>query len=215
MQGTFLYQNGSNRSFSFIQLSLDDKTSCFPVRVCFQLEHFGSQKDHLQQIVDTFVVLCRYRNEYGASAPVLRNQFVLGELLFYTLYVCAWFIDLIDRNDDLNAGCFCMVDCLNGLRHHTVVCCDNENGDIRCIGSTHTHSGECLMSRGIEERNLLFVDRNGVCTDVLGNTASLAVGDMGVPDAVQKRCFTVVNVSHNADYRRTRNHVFFILFVLF
>ena len=48
------------------------------------------------------------------------------------------------------------------------------------------------MSWGIEERNLLFVDRNGVCTDVLGNTASLAVGDMGVPDAVQKRCFTVV-----------------------
>ena len=71
------------------------------------------------------------------------------------------------------------------------------------------------MSWGIEKRNLLFVDRNGVCTDVLGNTASLAVGDMGIPDAVQKRCFTVVNVSHNADYRRTRNHVFFILFVLF
>ena len=32
-----------------------------------------------------------------------------------------------------------------------------------------------------------------------GEAASLAVGDMGVPDAVQKRCFTVVNVSDCTD----------------
>ena len=71
------------------------------------------------------------------------------------------------------------------------------------------------MSRGIKERNLLFVDRNGICTDMLGNTASLAVCNMRVSDTVKKGCFTMIDVSHNADYRRTRNHVFFILFILF
>ena len=40
------------------------------------------------------------------------------------------FIYLVDRNDDLNTCCFCMVDCFYSLRHHTVVRCNYQNGDI-------------------------------------------------------------------------------------
>ena len=39
MKSTLLYKDRSNRSFAFIQLSLDHKTSCCTVRVCLQLRN--------------------------------------------------------------------------------------------------------------------------------------------------------------------------------
>ena len=39
MESTLLYEDRSNRSFAFIQLSLDHKTSCCAVRVCFQFRN--------------------------------------------------------------------------------------------------------------------------------------------------------------------------------
>ena len=100
-----MYQNGGNGAFSFIQLGLDDKTSGFPVRVCLQLVDLCSQKDHLKQSVDAFSGVCGYRHADRASAPVLGDQLVLGEFLFYTLDVGAGFINLVDGNDDLDACC--------------------------------------------------------------------------------------------------------------
>ena len=38
---------------------------------------------------------------------------------------------------------------------------------------------------------------------------------MSITDLVKKRGFTVVNVSHNADYRRTFLHFLFVFFVFF
>lgn len=175
--GTFLYQNGSNRSFSFIQLSLDDKTLLSGSGL-LSAEHFGSQKDHP---ADRRYLRCSLQIPerircFRPSPP----ESVHRRAPVYTLYVCAWFIDLIDRNDDLNAGCFCMVDCLNGLRHHTAPSAATITRMAISVALAHAYdSGECLpMSRGIEERNLLFVDRTVYAPMLLGNTASLAVGDM-------------------------------------
>ncbi|CCY32453.1 conserved domain protein [Ruminococcus sp. CAG:60] len=42
MKGTLLYKDGGNRSFTLIQLSLNDKTSCCTVRVGFQLGNLCS-----------------------------------------------------------------------------------------------------------------------------------------------------------------------------
>ena len=47
-----------------------------------------------------------------ASAPVFRNQLILGKLLFYTFNICTWFINLVDGNDDLNTSSLCMADSL-------------------------------------------------------------------------------------------------------
>ena len=77
MKGTFLNQDGSHRSFSFVQLCLDDHTSGGTVRICFQLTHFRGQKNHLQKIIDSFSRVSGNRHEDGASAPVLRNQLIL------------------------------------------------------------------------------------------------------------------------------------------
>ena len=89
---------------------------------------------------------------------IFGDQFVLGQLLLYTLDISAGLIDLIDGNDDLNACGLGMVDGLDGLGHYTIVGCHYQDGNISRVGSTHTHSGKRLMSRCIQEGDLLAVD---------------------------------------------------------
>ena len=108
-----------------------------------------------------------------------------------------------------------MVDGLNGLRHNTVVRCDNEDRDICCLGTTHTHCRERLMTRCIEECDLLSVDLYHVRTDVLGDTACLFCSYIGLADCIQKGGFTMIDMAHNAYNRRTGYHVLLILFFLF
>ena len=215
MKSTLLNKNSSNRSFTLIKLSLNNKTSCLTVRIGFELGNLSSKKDHLKKILNSFSCMCGHRNKDGASAPVLRNQFILGKFLFYTLNICTWFIDLIDGNDDLNTCCLCMTDRLYCLRHYTIVCGNDQNCDICSVGTTHTHSCERLMSRCIQECDLLALDIYHVSTDVLCDSAGLASGYVCITDSIQKRCFTMVNVTHNTDYRRSRNHIILVLFVLF
>ena len=73
-----------------------------------------------------------------------------------------------------------MVDRLDGLRHDAVVGCDNQNCDIGNLCAAGTHGCERRVTRGIQEGNGLAVYLYTVCTDVLGNTAGLALGDLGL-----------------------------------
>src|SRR5699024_3161343 len=112
-----------------------------------------------------------------------------------TVDICARLIDLVDRYDDFDPGGFCMADRLNCLRHNAVIRRNYEDRDIRSIGSAHTHCRKCLMSRCIQESDLLSVHRYNVCTNVLRNAAGLFVDHMCVPDRVEKRSLTMVYVS--------------------
>ena len=209
VQGTVLYQNGCNRTAAFVEFCFDDGTFCHTVRICFQLLDLSYQLDVFQQVLNTHLCFCGYRNTDNVAAPFLRNQLVLGQLLFYLFWISSWFIHLVDSNNDRNACCLRMVDRLNGLRHDTVVSCYNQDSDVGDVCAASTHRGECLMSWGIQEGDRLVIDHNLICTDVLGNTAGLGGGDVGVTDCVQNGGFTVVNVTHNNNNRRT----FYLLIV--
>ena len=212
MQGTFLYQNGSNRSFSFVKLCLDHQTSCLTFRVGFQFQNVCGQQYHLQKVFNTLSGFCGYRNTDGASAPVLGDEAVLGQLLFYTVNACPRFIDLVDGNDDFHACCLRMVDGLYRLRFYTIICSNYQNCDIGGICSTHTHGGKCLMSRSIQESDLTVFDGYGVSADVLGNTTCLAVSYVSMTDGIQKGCFTMVYMTHNTYNRRSLYKSIFRIF---
>ena len=67
-----------------------------------------------------------------------------------------------------------MSDSLFGGRHHRVIGCDDDDGDIGSLGTTGTHGGKRLVTWSIKEGNLAAtVQRNTVCTDMLGNTTCL------------------------------------------
>ena len=158
--------------------------------------------------------MCGYRYKDGASAPVFRNQLILCQLLFYTVDISARLIDLVDSHYDLDSGCFCMVDRFYRLRHHTVIGSNNQNGNICRACATHTHSRKRLVSRCIQEGNLLPVHLYHIGADMLCDSSGLSVDHIGVTDCIQKRGFSVVYVTHDTDYRRTLLHLAFVFFVL-
>ena len=67
------------------------------------------------------------------------------------------------------------------------------------------------MARCIKESDLLTVDRDHICTDVLSDTAGFAVSHMSISDRVEQGCLAVINMSHDADDRRTSDHLILIL----
>src|SRR5690606_35102461 len=95
---------------------------------------------------------------------------------------------------------------LDGLRHHAVVRGDHEDRDIGDLRTARTHGGERLVTRGVDEGDravlalVLGVDLVG--TDVLGDATGLVPGDVGLPDRVQQRRLSVVDVTHDGDHRR-------------
>ena len=159
--------------------------------------------------------MCRYRYEDGASAPVFRNQFIFRKFLFYSFNVCTWFINLVDCNNDFYTCCFCMADSLNSLWHDTIISRDNEYCNISRVCTTHTHCCECFMSRCIKESDLLSVDFNNRGTDVLCDSTCLASCYMCITNCIQKGCLTMVNMTHNADNRRSGNHCRFVFLFFF
>ena len=129
-----------------------------------------------------------------------------GKLLLDLIDICADLIDLRDSDDDLGIRGTRVVDGLDCLRHDTVICSNYEDRDIRYLGTTGTHRGKCFVTRSIEERDLTALAADGVSTDVLRDTAGLALNDGCRTDLVEERCFTMVNVTHDNNDRRTARH---------
>ena len=48
-----------------------------------------------------------------------------------------------------------MVDRFYSLRHDTVIVSNDQDGNIRQLSASGTHSGECFMARGIQEGDLV------------------------------------------------------------
>ena len=111
-----------------------------------------------------------------------------------------------------------MVDRLDRLRHHAVIGRDDDDRDIRRLGTTSTHGGERLVTRGIDEgdRAVDTVDFGGhlVRTDVLGDTAGLGLSDLGGADAVEQTRLTVVDVTHDGHDGRATLEIFLAALVL-
>ena len=107
-----------------------------------------------------------------------------------------------------------MVDGLDGLGHHAVVCSYYKNGDICGLGAAHTHGCERLMSRCIQEGDLLAVLLNHIGADMLGDSSGLLCRHIRLADGIEKGGLSVVNVSHNTYNRRTLHHILLVLLIL-
>ena len=94
------------------------------------------------------------------------------------LRVGALLVDLVDRDHDRHVGRLGVVERLDGLRHHAVVGRDHQDHDVGDLGTTGTHGGERLVTRGVDEGDLallaVVLGRDLVGADVLGDAAGLA-----------------------------------------
>ena len=107
-----------------------------------------------------------------------------------------------------------MGDSLLGSRHHGVIGCDDDDGDIGSLSTTGTHGGKRLMTWSIQEGYLATaVQSHTVSTDMLGNTTRLTGNHIGIADIVEQRGLTMVYVTHHGYDWSTRNQV--VLIILF
>lgn len=89
-----------------------------------------------------------------------------------------------------------------GLRHDAVVGRDHQDHDVGRLGATGTHRGERGVAGGIQEGHHATLGFDVVGTDMLGDAAGLARGDLGATDVVEQRGLAVVDVAHDGDDRR-------------
>src|SRR5690606_6991213 len=90
-----------------------------------------------------------------------------------------------------------MTDCLTGLWHHLIVCCNYNNRYISYLSTSRTHGGKSLVTRGVQKCYFLSVFKFYIIgTNVLGNPSGFPGNYIGFSYVVQQRCFTVVYVSH-------------------
>ncbi len=102
-----------------------------------------------------------------------------------------------------------------GLRHDVIVCCNDDDGNIRDLGTTGTHGGEGLVTGSIQEGDVAAVlERDVVGTDVLGDASCLAGYDVGVADVVQQRSLTVVHMPHDGNDGGAWNQVRLVVLYL-
>ena len=102
-----------------------------------------------------------------------------------------------------------MIDRFARLRHHAVVCRDDEHDDVGDFRAAGAHQRERFVARRVEKHDVPAGFRGDVIrADVLRNAAGLALGDAGRPDGVEQRRLAVIDVAHDRHDRGARNRVF-------
>ncbi len=208
LKRTRLNQQVGRGSHARLQARFDHKTCRATARIGLQLEHFGLQQNHFQQIVNTLSRSSADGATNQIAAPIFRGQSFLLQLAFHAIHVGRPQVNLVDRNHHAHFRGLRMLNRFAGLRHDAVVGGDNNDSDIRQVRATGAHRGECRMARRVEKSDGVVVIGDHVRADVLGDTAIFALRDAGPPNMIQQRCLTMVNMTHERDDRRTLKFVF-------
>ena len=90
------------------------------------------------------------------------------------------------------------------LRHHAVVCCNDQDCDVGHLRTTRAHGRERLVPRGVEECDLPSVVLDLVSADVLRDAPRLRFDDGRLANRVEKRRLAVVDMAHDRHDRRPR-----------
>src|SRR4051794_29688142 len=183
-QGSGLHQHGGNRATATVEVGLDRDATGVLVGVGAQFERrVRGEQDRLEYAVDVDPLLRGHLDEHRVAAVLLGHQVVLGELLPDLVRVGALLVHLVDGHHDRDAGRLGVVQRLDGLRHHAVVRRDHQHRDVGDLGTTGTHRGEGLVTRGVDEGDrpvdALVREVHLVGTDVLGDAAGLAGHHVG------------------------------------
>ena len=176
-----------------------------------QLQHFGLQRHHLEQVIDAGAFgrgnrtarSCRRpnppaRGRFSCSCFFTLSMFAPGRsiLLIATMIFTLRRLGVIDR--------------LDRLRHEAVVRGDDEHDDVRDIRAAGAHGREGCVARRIEksDRRALCIDAVGA--DVLRDAAGFARRDARLANRVHQRGLAVIDVAHERDDRRARLEFFFL-----
>ena len=196
-----LYKHSSYRTSSLVEPCFYYYTLCTSVGIRLKLCNLSGEKNHFEKLIYTLFCFCGNRYARYISSPFLGNYIVLGKLLLYSIGICPHLIHFVYCYYYGNACCLCMIYSLYRLRHDTVIGCYNKYCYIGSHCTSCPHSRKCFVSGGIKEGYFLSVHLNTVCSYMLCNTSCFAHRYICVTYSVKQRGLSVVNVSHNYNYR--------------
>ena len=142
----------------------------------------------LQQTKGGREELRRFDGDVGEArpAPILmdgRKDRVTGEV--GAIKISTGSVNFVYRNYAWNTRGFGVVARLKRLRHNTVVCGDNQDSDISYLRTIGSHLSERSVARRIDERELMTIFDNLICTDALRNTTCFAGDYIGSDEGIQ------------------------------
>ncbi len=206
-QRALLDEHGGDRAAAAVELGFDDGTFGRAVRIGLEVEDFGLQQDGFEQLVEVGAVLGRdfdvehftahgSRRRLRAAAvrcePSAALAVGLSILLIATMIgtpaALAWLIDSIVCGITLSSAA------------------TTEDGNVGDLGTAGTHRGEGGVAGCVDEGDLAAVLLDLVGADMLGDAAGFAGDHVGMADGVEQRGLAVVDVTHDGDDRRTRDH---------
>ena len=200
-----LHKHFRDIAATLVQSRLDDRTHAGTVRVGFEVEQISLQQHFFQQFLDIGTVFGVDFLALVLTTPLFHKDVHVGQFLTDFVGIGVGFVNLGDGEHHGNAGGLGVVDSLDCLRHHGIVCGDHDDTQVGDLGTAGTHSRESLVTRGIEESDLTTVGQaHLVSTDVLGDTTGLTGDDVRLADVVQQGSLTMVNVTHDGDNRMAR-----------
>ena len=195
-------------SAALVERRLDHRTQGALFRIRLQLQHLRLKKDFLKQLLDVHARLGRDFLALVFATPILHEDVHLSQFLANLVRVCLRTIHLVDGKDHRNACRLRVVDGLFRLRHHRVIRCHNNDGQIRHLRTTSTHRREGLVTWGVQECHFPALGQfHAVCTNVLRDATRFTGNHICLPDEIEQRCLSVVDVTHDGHNRLSGHQV--------
>ena len=132
---------------------------------------------------------------------------MLGEFLPNPLQVRFGLVYLVNRNDNRHFSGLRMIDSFDGLRHNTIIGCNNEDNNIGDLCTPSPKRSKCLMAGRIEKCNVLPLQGDFIRSYMLCDAACFSFSYFCLPYSIKQRGLTVVDMAHNGNHRRPEDEV--------
>ena len=213
-----MHEHRRHRAATLIEVGFDCDTLGVHIRVRTKVKRrVGREDDGFEELVQALTRDRGHVDELRVAAVLFGDQAVLGELATHPCRVCGVLIDLVHRDDDRHVGSHRVVHGLDGLRHHAVVGGNHQHSDVRRLRASGTHGGEGLVTRGIDEGDgaflALHLGIHLVGTNLLRDATGLTRLHVRVTERIEQLGFTVVDVAHDGNHRRTNLKVVLVAFI--
>ena len=189
------------RSAALLNLGFDDCAAGVERRAGFEFEHFGLEKHGVEKVAYAGAFRSAYWNTDRFTAPIFGSEAFFLQLGADTVRIGRRHVDFVDGHHDFYLGGFGVGDRFERLRHEAVICCNNNDYDVRDICSPGAHGGEGGVSGRVEKGNFLAISLDAVGADMLRDAAGFTSCNAGLANGIEKRGFSVVYMTHESDNR--------------
>ncbi len=198
-------EHRGHRTAAAVEFGFDHGAAHGLVGIRPQIEHLRLERDGFEQLVDTLTGERRDALVQGIAAPLFGHQPELAQLTLDALRVGVGLVALVDGDHDRHLGRARVIHRFARLGHHAVIGSDDEHHEIRGLRAAHAHRGERFVARRVQERDRAVRRGHRVRADVLGDAARLTGDHVGLADLIEQAGLTVIDVTHDGHYRRTRD----------